>query len=114
MSTVFEDFVNAGRGRPCGIFKGDPLAAEYSRRLTRSQRKKILRGGPISIVVCEYLVKSKIIRDVKISGTSITEKQLLELLWDNIGNSEGGNDRAEYLYKKMVKEKYPPPKRRKC
>ena len=105
MNRVLEDFVNAGRGRRCGIFEGDQLAAEKSRELTRNERKRMLRGGRITVKVYEYLKESGMIREAP--KGSITEGDLLDLLWANIGNKETGNDTAEYVYKIMVKEKYP-------
>jgi hypothetical protein len=109
MSKILEDLINAGRGRPCGIFEGDPLAAEYSRRMTRNEKKRILHGGRICIKACECLKEYGMIREIP--QRSITEGELLDLLWSNIGNGKRGNDAAEYVYKEIVKGEYPPRRR---
>jgi|GEM_PF-5955527 hypothetical protein len=112
MNKVKHDFVYVRSRKPGNIFEGDKLVAKLSKSMSRNKKKKWLREDINPPELCEYLSASGIIKESSsIPKGWITDWQLLDLLRRTIDENNLGNDRAEYLYKEIMKEKYPPRKR---
>jgi hypothetical protein len=108
MNRVLKDFANSSRSTTgSGFFDGDLIACEMAIKMSKSQKRKLVRYDIIPVSLFQYLAKSNVIKECDIPKEAKTKGWFLDFLRFYPYPNEEARSVGEYLFRAMLTADYP-------